>query len=195
MQFNEFYLNYLDEFKVTLDLLDKGLIEELYKELLLTKQNSGSIYVLGNGGSAASASHWVCDFNKGANYSDSDRFRLFSLSDNTPTFSALGNDIAYKDVFLEQLKNYLNKNDLVIGLSVSGNSENIVKAFDYSQRNGARTFSIIGNQEGRMKEFSDNVIVVPSGNYGMVEDVHMYLCHVISQFIYRENKARVMVRK
>lgn len=194
MEMKKFYQEYLNEFKDTLDLLDVSYIEKLHKELSNTINKSSSVYVLGNGGSAASASHWVCDFNKGINTEKSERLRLFSLSDNTPLFSALGNDVSYEDVFLEQLKNLIGKDDLVIGLSVSGNSENIVKALEYAQENEAKTFSIIGDYSGEMEKVSDSTIIVPSRNYGIVEDIHMFICHVISQFMYQENKEIMEVK-
>lgn len=185
----KFITEYTDEFIDVLKNLDQEKIDLLYQLLDHTKESKGKIFVLGNGGSSASASHWVCDFNKGTNYKDSNRLQMFSLTDNTPIFSALGNDFSYEDVFLEQLKNYLMPEDLVIGLSVSGNSENIVKALVYAQQMNADTFSIVGDYEGKMITESNESLIVPSKNYGIVEDVHMYVCHLLSQYMYEENKS------
>jgi len=185
---HKFIEKYTNDYVEVLQILDKEKLTVLYDLIENIKKNRNSIYMIGNGGSSASASHWVCDFNKGTNHKDSKRLKLYSLTDNIPTFSALGNDFSYNDVFLEQLKNYLVPGDLVIGLSVSGNSKNIVKALKYTNHNSAHTFSIIGNYNGEMGEVSGNTLVVPSKNYGIVEDIHMYVCHVISQYMYTENK-------
>lgn len=192
MDLESFNKEYLEEYKKALSNLDLSKIDNLYQWIKVAQNKRNNIFVLGNGGSAASASHWVCDFNKGTNTTDSTRLKMMCLSDNTPTFSALGNDISYEDAFVEQLKNYLAPNDLVIGLSVSGNSENVIRALQYAQQNNTRTFSIIGNVKGKMYHYSDDSLIVDSSNYGIVEDVHMYICHVISQFMYEENKTNVL---
>lgn len=185
---NNFIKDYTNEFIEVLNTLEEKKLGVLYEALEKTKKSHNKIFVLGNGGSSASASHWVCDFNKGINYEKSERLQMYSLSDNTPLFSALSNDVAYEDVFIEQLKNYLSPGDLVIGLSVSGNSENIVRALEYAIEKNANTFSVIGDYDGKMKEVSQEALIVPSKNYGIVEDIHMYVCHVLSQYMYNENE-------
>ena len=179
---------YNSEYIECLKSLDKTLLIKLF-DLLNETKSTNNVYVLGNGGSAASASHWVCDFNKGINYKDSERLKMFSLTDNTPILTALGNDISYDDIFVEQLKNFIEDGDLVIGLSVSGNSQNIVKALDFAQKSNATTFSIIGDFDGKMQRYSNYSLIVPSQNYGVVEDIHMYICHVISQYMSKLNQA------
>lgn len=183
-----FINKYTTEFIEVLNHLDDKNLNALYNCIQKTKATKNKIFVLGNGGSSASASHWVCDFNKGTNYKESERLQIYSLSDNTPIFSALGNDFSYEDVFVEQLKNYLSPGDLVIGLSVSGNSQNIIKAIEYATKQGAYSYSIVGNYDGEMQKVSKEVLVVPSKNYGIVEDIHMYVCHVLSQYMYEENR-------
>lgn len=189
MTLKEFTRDYLEEFVQTLQQLDMDLIEKLYAKIDEARKNSKSIFVLGNGGSAASASHWVCDFNKGTNWGNSKRIKMYCLSDNTPIFSALANDISYETVFEEQLKNYLVAGDLVIGLSVSGNSKNVLKAIQYAKSFGADTFSIVGDFENSgMRKESAHCLVVPSKNYGIVEDIHMYICHLLSQYLFKRNQ-------
>lgn len=183
-----FINEYKDEYIKTLNSLRINEFELLYQLLEEKKEQNKKVFILGNGGSSASASHWVCDFNKGSNFEDSKRIQLYSLTDNVPILSAIGNDISYEDIFIEQLKNYLSTDDLVIGLSVSGNSENIIRALKYANEVGAETFSIIGDYDGRMINSSENYIKVSSKNYGIVEDVHMYICHVISQYMHLRNK-------
>lgn len=181
-----FIENYNNEFIETLNTLNRKKIITLYNFIEDTKKKQKKVFILGNGGSSSSASHWVCDFNKGVNHKKSKRLQMYSLTDNMPLFSAIGNDFSYKDVFEEQLKNYLSPGDLIIGLSVSGNSENIIKGLEYAVERNAMTFSIIGDYEGEMKEISHESLIVNSKNYGIVEDIHMYVCHVISQYMYNE---------
>jgi len=156
--------------------------------LKIQLKKNQQIFVLGNGGSASSASHWACDFGKGVNVDGVKRLKILSLTDQIPLMTAYGNDINYSDIFVEQLKNLLNPEDIVIGLSVSGNSENVVRAFQYAKDLGAQVISLVGEKEGRMKGLSDISLVIPSNDYGVVEDVHMYVNHVISQFLKKENE-------
>jgi len=188
MQLSQFKNTYNKEYIETINQIFDREIEYLYDQIKKTRDNGKTIYLIGNGGSAASASHWVCDFAKGTNVDGKKRIKMICLNDNVPIYSALGNDVAYEDVFVEQLINFLEADDLVIGLSVSGNSRNIVNALEYASNNFGNTFSIIGNFDGDMKKYSNGVIEIPSKNYGIVEDAHMYVCHLLSQFIYEENK-------
>ena len=183
--FKSFYRNYLNEFMEALRGLDVGTLEKIMNELESARQEGRQVFVIGNGGSAASSGHWACDFGKGINVGESKRLRVFSLIDNVALGTALSNDITYDEVFTEQLKNYLNPGDVIIGLSVSGNSENVVRALAYGKKHGATTISIIGNARGRMAELADIPLVVESGNYGIVEDIHMFIAHVISQYMRR----------
>ena len=145
--------------------------------------SGGKIFVLGNGGSAAAASHWICDFSKGINTDSSRRLKIYSLADNLSVATALGNDFSYDEIFSEQLKNVLTKEDLVISLSVSGSSSNLVNAHLYAKEKGAFTAAIIGDYHGKLEQVSDLVITVPSRNYGIVEDIHMTIDHVVSQYM------------
>lgn len=183
MGFSDFIETYKDAYHKTLDNLNESSIQGILSHLVSARDNGNTIFVLGNGGSAASASHWVCDFNKGASHDRHPRFKVVCLSDNTPIVTALGNDVSYTSVFSEQLKNFLSEGDVVIALSVSGNSANLVEALDFANANGAQTLSIIGDYDGRLKEVAQDTLVVPSKNYGIVEDVHMYIAHVLSQYL------------
>lgn len=183
-----FYEDYQAAFIQTIEELDFSKIELLHHQLQEACSKGKQVFILGNGGSASSASHWVCDFSKGMNVEGSKRFKIYSLTDNPSVFSALGNDYGYEDVFVEPLKNHLQKGDLVIALSVSGNSENLVQALKWARETDALTISLIGGKEGILKDYSDHTLIIPSENYGIVEDVHMYINHVISQYIYNKNK-------
>lgn len=186
MEFNEFLENYKTSYMNTLKNLDEEKIAALLSHLRQARDKGQSIFILGNGGSAASASHWVCDFNKGAQNNGKQPFRMSCLSDSIPIVTALGNDVSYDSIFSAQLKNYLSEGGLVIALSVSGNSANLVEAVNYARSNGAYTFSVIGDHNGRLQEVCDDSLIVPSKNYGIVEDVHMYLAHILSQYFAEE---------
>ena len=176
-----FFDHYSDELKQTLDQIDRADIEELEAYLEEARVNGNSVFVLGNGGSAAAASHWVCDFGKGINVNQSKRLKIMAPSDHSSIFTAYGNDNAYDQTMVEQLKNFLQPGDLVISLSVSGSSANLVEAHKYAREVGAKTICIVGDYNGALIGLSDFAIVLKSKNYGVVEDLHLILEHAISQ--------------
>ena len=186
----EYYEKYTEELNEALKGLDKAEIQKLWEKMEEIRLSGGKIFVLGNGGSAAAASHWICDFSKGINTDSSRRLKIYSLADNLSVATALGNDFSYDEIFSEQLKNVLTKEDLVISLSVSGSSSNLVNAHLYAKEKGAFTAAIIGDYHGKLEQVSDLVIAVPSRNYGFVEYIHMKIDHVVSQYmrICNENK-------
>lgn len=176
-----FFDCYSDELKQTLDQIDRSDIEKLEAYLEEARISGNRVFVLGNGGSAAAASHWVCDFGKGINVGKSRRLKIMAPSDHSSIFTAYGNDNAYDQTMVEQLKNFLQPNDLVISLSVSGSSENLVKAQKYAKEIGAKTVCIVGDYNGSLIGLSDFAIVLKSKNYGVVEDIHLILEHAVSQ--------------
>lgn len=189
--FKEYIENYKKELMDTFNAMDEDILEQIYMSIEIARKGGKQVFVLGNGGSAAAASHWVCDFGKGINVKDSKRLKIYSLMDNMSISSALGNDISYEDVFVEQLNNYLDQGDVVIGLSVSGSSRNLVKALEFARMRNAVTISIIGDYDGIMKKYSDITLLIPSKNYGIVEDIHMSIDHMISQYIKLQNSKKV----
>lgn len=176
-----FFDSYVDELRDTLDQIDRTEIEKLGEMINEAREKGKHVFVLGNGGSAAAASHWVCDFGKGINIGDSKRLKIFAPSDNSSIFSAYGNDNAYNQTLVEQLKNFLQPEDLVISLSVSGNSGNLVESHKFAKEIGAKTVCIVGDYNGKLLELSDFPILIQSKNYGVVEDIHVILDHAISQ--------------
>lgn len=152
-----------------------GLIETFQKALREDRQ----IFVFGNGGSASNASHFVTDLGKGASDRAERRFRVLSLNDNVSWLTALGNDYNYDEVFRGQLQNYSRPGDLVLAISVSGNSPNAVKALEWSVANGLHTIALVGAKRGRMAEIAHQTIVIDSPHYGRVEDAQMGICHMI----------------
>lgn len=137
------------------------------------------IFAIGNGGSAASASHFATDLGKGASDKHARRFRVSSLNDNVPWLTALANDYSYEDVFLRQLQNYARAGDVLLAASVSGNSPNLVKAFTWAKEHGLRTIALVGAKRGALAGLAEQAIVVDDTHYGRVEDVHMHLFHMI----------------
>lgn len=176
-----FFDHYSDELKQTLDLIDRADIEKLEAYLEESRINGNRVFVLGNGGSAAAASHWVCDFGKGINVGNSKRLKIMAPSDHSSIFTAYGNDNAYDQTLVEQMKNFMQPDDLVISLSVSGNSGNLIEAHKYAKEAGASTVCIVGDYNGKLIGLSDFVIILKSRNYGVVEDIHLILSHAVSQ--------------
>ena len=158
-------------------------LEQLHAELERVRREGRQLFVLGNGGSAAAASHWACDFGKGAVVPGQRRFRVHSPSEQLSWHTALANDVAYADALAEQLRNWIDPGDLVIALSVSGNSENLVRAAEAAQAAGARLVAIVGAARGRLAGMADQALVLESHDYGVVEDLHLTINHVLSQFI------------
>ena len=137
------------------------------------------IYVFGNGGSGATAAHLAGDFNKGVSISTGVPFDVHCLNDNIPTILAIANDISYDDIFEIQLENRLNDGDIVIAISGSGNSENVVRAVKYAKAAGAYVIGMAGFDGGRMKEYCDLMLLAPSSNMQIIEDVHLMFNHLM----------------
>jgi D-sedoheptulose 7-phosphate isomerase len=135
------------------------------------------IFVMGNGGSAATASHWTCDINKCCRRGDN-RFRMFCLNDNVPSLMAYANDLSFEDVFVEQLKGLLEPGDLVIGISGSGNSMNVVRALEYAKAAGAKTIGIVGFSGGRLAAVVDVAVHIDVNDMQLVEDTHTVMMHM-----------------
>ena len=138
------FKEYLVNMGRALDLIDLDLLERITQAIINTLKEDKSIFTMGNGGSGATASHWVCDLNKGAGLVGSKRFRVLCLNDNVPSLMAYANDMSYEDIFVEPLKNYLKEGDLVIAFSGSGNSENVLKAMVYANEAGGKTIGFSG---------------------------------------------------
>ena len=144
------------------------------------------IFIIGNGGSASTASHIANDLSKGTSLPGIRRFRAMSLTDNVATMTAWSNDVCYEDVFVEQLKNLVNPGDLLIGISASGNSENIIRAVRHAKSIGCKTIGWTGFGGGKLQQLADVSVVVDSHDYGPVEDVHLILNHILHAWIRKE---------
>jgi D-sedoheptulose 7-phosphate isomerase len=160
-----------------------GMVETLRQALLDDRQ----IFVIGNGGSAANSSHFATDLGKGASDALGRRFRVLSLTDNVSWLTALGNDYSYEETFVRQLQNYARPGDVLLALSVSGNSPNVVKAMQWAKDNGIHTLALVGAKRGRMADLAEQVIAVNDTHYGRVEDVQMNVCHMLC-YAFMENR-------
>jgi D-sedoheptulose 7-phosphate isomerase len=183
-----FFRNYLTELSDILTTLNVKEFEYLINELTSAYERGANIFICGNGGSAATAAHFACDINKGVSFGKDKRFKIICLSDNIPTVMAYANDVSYNDIFVEQLKNFMNTGDLIIGVSGSGNSENILKAIIYANEHGGRTFGVCGYKGGRLKDTAMKSLVINSNDMQKVEDIHLIIFHCAMQWFNANNK-------
>ncbi|MDB5262135.1 MAG: phosphoheptose isomerase [Adhaeribacter sp.] len=181
-----FISEYLAAQKKTLDSIPAEAVAQLIQVFKEAWQADRQIFVFGNGGSAANASHFVTDLGKGASDKLPKRFRCMSLNDNVSWLTALGNDYAYDEVFVGQLRNYARPGDLVMAMSVSGNSPNIIKAVTWARENGLYTIGLVGSQKGKLADLAEFSITVGSDHFGRVEDAHMGICHLVC-YAFMEN--------
>ncbi|MBI2596222.1 SIS domain-containing protein [Candidatus Daviesbacteria bacterium] len=177
--------NYLNDLKDSLGKIKLADVQKLADVLLEAYKNDKTVYILGNGGAASTASHMACDLGKGTLknvYNPREkRLRVVSLSDNVATMTAFANDLSFDDMFLQQLHNLVQEGDVVIGISGSGNTPNIIKALMYAKNEGAKTIGLLGyHTGGKAKEFVDFGITVQSSSYGIIEDVHLALNHLLT---------------
>ena len=182
------FKDYFTRLKDTLDRLDVKVIEQVVEVLLKCREEDRTMFIFGNGGSAANASHIAGDFLKGISYGMDKRFKAHSLVDNIAGTTAITNDLSYSEVFIEQLKTFMNKGDVVIGISGSGNSENVVKAIEWAGKNGATTVAMVGYKGGRLGSIANIVVHVPVNDMEITEDVHTMIFHAIKQEINRRIK-------
>ena len=173
--------DYLQRVQETLPKLDMGRIGVLLDLLVQTYEAGGTIYIFGNAGSGATASHVCGDFIKGISYGLTKRFKMMCLNDNLTAVMAIANDSSYDDIFVEQLINFLGKNDLVIGISGSGNSKNVVKALAYANEHGTKTVAFCGYTGGKIKDMATVAIHVPVMDMEISESVHMMIFHSVKQ--------------
>ncbi len=179
-QFTDSYLRGLVECHQE---ISREKLEHIVELLMDAYRHGRKFFILGNGGSASTASHMACDFGKGTVIPGKPRLRVISLSDNMALLSAWANDASYEVVFKEQLENLLEPGDVVLGISASGNSPNVLRAMEYAKQHGAVTIAFVGFGGGKLKGLVDVDITVSSKNYGQVEDLHLTLNHIVSQYL------------
>ncbi len=175
--------NYISELTATLSKLDIDSLVKLKDAFINARDNKKQIIVFGNGGSGSTASHMVCDIVKGCSYGKEKRFKMICLNDNIPTILAYSNDVSYDEVFVEQLKNFLNEGDVVLGISGSGNSINVLKAMDYAKQNKAITIGFTGFGGGKLKSMVDISIHIPINDMQITEDGHVIIMHILYKLL------------
>src|SRR3954462_7659258 len=170
---------YLQDQKSAVDSIPVNEVAKLIEKFREALDEDRQIFVFGNGGSAANASHFITDLGKSASDKTYRRFRCLSLNDNVSWMTAIGNDYKYEDIFTRQLENYARSRDIVMVMSVSGSSPNLVSAIKWCKENNVYTIALIGGKRGTLSTLADHVIVVNDTHYGRVEDAHMHICHII----------------
>ena len=178
--------DYLTAQRAAHDSIPIDAVAQIIEKFRAALQEDRQIFVFGNGGSAANASHFATDLGKGSSDKLGKRFRVLSLNDNVSWMTALGNDYAYEDVFVRQLMNYAKPGDLVLVMSVSGNSPNVVKAVEWANKHGVHTMALVGGKRGKLAEIAGQAIVINDTHYGRAEDAHMGICHMIC-YAFMEN--------
>ena len=173
---------YLDRLRTAIDLLPRERMNELGDTLLRAYRNNMQVFLLGNGGSSSTASHMAADLAKNTIGPNMKRFRIISLNDNAAIMTALANDLGYENVFSEQLTNLVQAGDVLIVVSASGNSPNVLKAIRYAQAHSAEVVGLLGFDGGEAAKLADIPLIVSSYDYGVVEDVHLIINHVLVDY-------------
>ena len=164
-----------------MERLDICVIEQIAKEFLNARDKGKHIYIFGNGGSGSTASHMVCDIVKGCSYNKIKRFKVTCLNDNIPIMLAYANDVGYDVIFKEQLKNFLEEGDVVLGISGSGNSQNVINAIEYANSVGALSIGFTGFNGGKLHEIVKLGLHVPINDMQITEDIHLIINHIFYQ--------------
>ncbi|MGY3894006.1 D-sedoheptulose-7-phosphate isomerase [Aeromonas enterica] len=196
---NNFISEYINKMVAVIQNINIAEVQRIILALEKCHDESGVVYVMGNGGSSATASHMANDLSVGIKLREIRNFNVISLADNVPVCTAIANDIGYENIFYAQLKNRLQPKDVVIAISCSGNSPNILKAAYYAKDVGATLVGLSGFDGGKLKEISDirYHIATEKGEYGIVEDVHMMLDHIVYSYyisLKPENKTNYTLR-
>ncbi|NOU19680.1 MAG: SIS domain-containing protein [Bacteroidales bacterium] len=175
------YKGYFNQVSDTLTKINISELEAVVQSITDCYNRGGMIYIFGNGGSSATASHVAGDYLKGITFGMEKRLRIICLSDNIPGLMAIANDISYDDIFVEQLKNFIKSGDLVIGISGSGNSENVLKALNLAKEKKVETIAFVGFSGGKAKVIADVCVHIPVNDMEMTEDLHLLCFHAIKQ--------------
>lgn len=177
---------YFQGFTEVLARIPFNVIDEVAQLLAEAYRDDRSLFVFGNGGSAALASHSACDLGKGTAANGNRRFRVLSLTDNVPLMTAWANDQQYDDIFAEQLRTFVRPDDVAFAISGSGNSANVLNGLQVARESGARTVGLTGFHGGKMKMLCDLCIVIPSDNMQLIEDFHIAVSHSIFMLLRKE---------
>jgi D-sedoheptulose 7-phosphate isomerase len=171
--------SYFEKVVRTIEKMPVTTIDQIVGALLQAYESSRMIYLFGNGGSAALASHFACDLGKGATNGSPKRFQVLAFTDNVPLMTAWANDARYEDIFAEQLVNFVRPNDIAFAISGSGKSPNVLNALKIARHAGAFTIGLTGFQGGDMKDLCDLCVIIPSDNMQVIEDLHLSVTHAV----------------
>ena len=181
-----FPARYKSELFEAIDSIDLKAVESAIEVLRKARDEGRRIFTCGNGGSASTASHFVCDIAKGASFGRDKRFRIMALTDSLPTLTAYSNDVNYECVFVEQLKNFAEPGDVLIAISGSGNSPNVLRAMEYANSAGCHTIALSGRDGGKLGPLAKTHIRVAHPHMGRIEDGHMIVLHMIGYYFMEE---------
>ena len=180
---------YFQRLKSTVDRLSLTDINQVMTVLEQARDAGKMIFIMGNGGSAATASHYVCDFNKGISLNQEKKYKFLCLNDNLPSMMAYANDLSYDGIFVNALNTYFQSGDVVIGISGSGNSTNVLRAIEYANRHGGITIGLSGYDGGKLKQMARYNIHVPVDDMQITEDLHMVLDHCMMKILSSDSGA------
>ena len=170
---------YIEEQKKALDSISVNQVEALINKIKDAHVEGRRIFVFGNGGSASNASHFATDLGKGSSDALGKSFNVLSLNDNISWITAIGNDYAYEDVYLRQLKNYGKAGDIVLIFSVSGSSPNLLRAIEWANTNNLHTVALVGGKRGELYNIAGDAVVIEDTHYGRAEDCQMTIAHML----------------
>jgi D-sedoheptulose 7-phosphate isomerase len=172
--------SYKTDLLQAIEAIDLEKVVQAITTLEQAREQNRHVFVCGNGGSASTASHFACDMVKGASFGRKSRFRIMALTDSLPTITAYSNDVSYDCVFAEQLKNFAQAGDVLIAISGSGNSPNVLRAMEYANSIGCRTIALTGRDGGKLAPLAEINIQAAIPHMGRIEDVHMIVSHMIA---------------
>jgi len=180
---------YKSDLVQAIEAVELEKVNEAISVLKQARDQNRHVFVCGNGGSAATASHFACDMVKGASFGRASRFRIMALTDSLPTITAYSNDVSYDCVFAEQLKNFAQPGDVVMAISGSGNSPNVLRAMEYANSVGCRTIALTGRDGGKLAPLAEVNIQAKIPHMGRIEDVHMIVAHMIAYYFMDAEKS------
>jgi D-sedoheptulose 7-phosphate isomerase len=185
-----FAKHYREELAAALDTIDPKQVDRAIEILNEARSQGRRIFVCGNGGSASTASHFATDLVKGASFQRSSRFRIMALTDSLPTITAYSNDVSYESVFVEQMINFAEPGDVLIAISSSGNSPNVLRAVEYGNSIGCRTIALSGRDGGLLGPLAELNIQISHRHTGRIEDAHLVVLHMIGYYFMEEESRR-----
>lgn len=188
MSIENFIISNLEEQIKTINELKKSkdVIEKIYLEIKNAQINNNKIFIMGNGGSASTSSHFVSDLLKTSLTKEAKRTKAISLTDNIPVLMAWANDTSFENIFSSQLENLLEKGDLVIGISGSGNSENVIKAIEFANTKEAKTICLSGMDGGKLAKITQLSLIIPNNDMLTIETMHLLICHLLTSLLRSE---------